>query len=165
MAHAKCTVEIAVRNTLLLPDTRWFFSSKTKYALLSKSTVGSLAHTDMNLYSKIILPHDITKTRIWNELLAYDPLSHNNFLLYRQAATNKTKKTKAALGLSVDNPRAKLLDLHNLGEEYFTGRIPMVSRFLRTWWQKNSRWCYPVHCILSWYGSRYGSAEFSQNPS
>ena len=48
-------------------------------------------------------------------------------------ATNKTQETKNAPGLSVDNPRAKLLDLHNWGAEKFTSRIPMVSQFLGTW--------------------------------
>lgn len=47
-------------------------------------------------------------------------------------ATNKTQETKNAPGLSVDNPRAKLLNLHNLRAENFTASFPMAFRFLRT---------------------------------
>ena len=75
----------------------------------------------------------------------------------------KQKKQITPWALSSDSPRAKLLDLHNLGGENFTGSFPMVSQISLTWWPEMSLWCCLVHCDLSWYGSGYGSAGFREN--
>ena len=81
----------------------------------------------------------------------------------RLMVTNKTQETNHSLGdCQLTAPMAKLLDLHNLREENFARRFPMISRILRIWWPTKDLWCYPVYCELSWYGSRYGSAGFSK---
>ena len=58
-------------------------------------------------------------------------------------------------------PRAILLDRHNLRGENFTSGLSKVSQIFQRWKPICTDLCYLVHCMLSAYGSRYGSADLT----